>query len=288
MKNLLVSASGGRTSMMMMKLLNDKYGDTKNILNVFANTGAEDERTLEFVKRCQEEWGIPIVWVEAKVDPRQDFGTRHKVVSFDTAKRKGEPFYDVCAKYGLPNPAYNHCNRELKLAPIHSYAMDFFGSKSRFNNYQTAIGIRIDEIDRMIIKRDEYNFIYPMIQDFRLSKGHVFEFWGNQSFDLELPEHFGNCVTCFKKSDRKLATVGRERPEAFSLFADLEKKYGHVKAPDKNRMIYRDNRSVLEIARLAYDDTIQSFVESKNASYNFEFDFGLDAEQPCAHDCALT
>lgn len=287
MNNLLVSASGGRTSMMMMKLLNDKYGDTKNILNVFANTGAEDERTLEFVNRCQEEWGIPIVWVEADVK-EHGTGTKHKIVSYETASRRGEPFHDVCAKYGLPNPAYNHCNREMKLAPIHSIAEEYFQSDKRFGNYETAIGIRLDEIDRMILDRKKMNIIYPLISDFRITKPQVFEFWNGQSFNLEAPEHFGNCVTCFKKSDRKLATVGREREGAFDLFIDLEKKYGHINAPDKNRLMYRYNRSVNEIARLAFDGTIQSFVEHNSANYNLEFNFDLDEDVSCSHDCALT
>lgn len=286
MKNLLVSASGGRTSMMMMKLLNDKYSDTKNILNIFANTGAEDERTLDFVDRCSKEWGIPIVWVEADVQEKGT-GTKHKIVSFETASRKGEPFYDVCAKYGLPNPAYNHCNREMKLAPIHSYAMEYFKSKIKFENYQTAIGIRVDEIDRMIIDREKFNFIYPLISDFRLTKAHVFEFWESQCFDLQVPEHFGNCVTCFKKSDRKLATVGREREGAFDLFVDLESKFGHINAPEKNRLMYRYNRSANEIARLAFDETIQSFTEYKNSSYNLEFDFDLDEDVPCDLQCGM-
>lgn len=273
--------------MMMMKLLNDKYPD-KNILNVFANTGAEDERTLVFVNECENQWGIKIHWVEADVNKEKGLGTRHKIVSFDIASRNGEPFYDVCSKYGVPNPAFNHCNRELKLAPIHSLAMNTFKSKTKFFNYQTAIGIRIDEIDRMMIDKDKFNFIYPLISDFRLTKQHVMDFWEGQPFDLNLPEHFGNCVSCFKKSDRKLATIGRELDGAFNLFMDLEKKFGHINAPDKDRVFYRNHRSVDEIIKLKYDNSIQSFVEVKSSSYNLEFDFDLDLDEPCSHECSLT
>ena len=37
-----------------------------DIVIVFANTGKEDEGTLQFVHECETRWDLPIVWVEAK------------------------------------------------------------------------------------------------------------------------------------------------------------------------------------------------------------------------------
>ena len=55
MKRLFISFSGGRTSAYMARrLLRDRPADTE-IVTVFANTGQEDERTLEFVDRCDRE-----------------------------------------------------------------------------------------------------------------------------------------------------------------------------------------------------------------------------------------
>jgi hypothetical protein len=64
-------------------------------------------------------------------------------VSFDTASRNGEPFEEVIKKYGLPGAGgYMHCTRELKANPIRDYAMSL-------GEHQMAIGIRVDEIDRI-------------------------------------------------------------------------------------------------------------------------------------------
>lgn len=282
MKNLLVSVSGGKTSMMMMKLLHDKYSETHNILNVFANTGAEHPETLDFVKRCSDNWGIDIVWVEAIVHTGRKSCT-HKIVDHSTASRKQEPFEEVIKKYGLPNQNYPHCNREMKLNPIHSLAMDYFDSRHRFSNYETAIGIRMDEMDRMMVKAVENNFIYPMIQDFRLFKEDVLHFWDSLDWRLNIPEHYGNCLTCFKKSTRKLVTIAREAPEWFLPFAEFEDRYSHVKAPDTPRIFFRGKNTVRDIFEMKYSD-IESFVDG-----NFiEYDSEIDLDIPCSHECALT
>ena len=282
MGNLLVSVSGGKTSMMMMKLLHNKYRKTHNILNVFANTGAEHPETLDFVKRCEDEWGIKIYWVEAKVHKGR-IGCTHKIVTYETASRKQEPFEEVIKKYGLPNQNYPHCNREMKLNPIHSLAMEYFGAKKRFENYQTAIGIRMDEMDRMMAKADQNNFIYPMIQDFKLYKDDVIDFWKSKSWRLNIPEHYGNCLTCFKKSKRKLITIAREKPEWFLPFAEFEDLYSSVKAPKEPRVFFRGKSTVKDIFEMKHSD-IESFVDGKFIPY----DPDVDIDSSCSHECALT
>ena len=63
-------------------------------------------------------------------------------------------------KYGIPNQSYPHCTRETKLLPIQKYAKHIFNT----NKYYTAIGIRVDEIDRMNDKFKENRIIYPLIK----------------------------------------------------------------------------------------------------------------------------
>jgi 3'-phosphoadenosine 5'-phosphosulfate sulfotransferase (PAPS reductase)/FAD synthetase len=81
---------------------------------VFANTGEEDERTLEFVDRCDKEWGLNVVWVEAEVSPTKRVGTSHRIVTFETATRGPSLFERMIEKYGIPNKSAPHCTRELK------------------------------------------------------------------------------------------------------------------------------------------------------------------------------
>ena len=160
MECILISFSGGETSGYMLYYLTNLWKDRHNyyFIVVFANTGEENEETLEFVKKCGEAFGVEIIWVEALVGPEKGNGTKCKVVDFDSASRKGEPFRDVISKYGIPNQAFPHCNRELKLKPIHDLVKNVLDIK----DYETAIGIRYDEIDRMVQDRKIYNIIYPL------------------------------------------------------------------------------------------------------------------------------
>ena len=149
-ENLLVSFSGGETSAYLAKWLLDNKADVYNMFFVFANTGDEEEETLRFIDLCSKKWGINIVWVEAFVHHNERIASTHKVVNFKTASRNREPFKEVIKKYGVPNQNFLHCNREMKLNPIKSY-MKSLGLK----DYKTAIGIRVDEFDRMNKNRKE-------------------------------------------------------------------------------------------------------------------------------------
>ena len=109
MKNkLLISFSGGRTSGYMTHQLLNSIPSSVDARVVFANTGQEDDKTLEFVHNCETRFGWDITWVEAKVDPQKGKGTRHRVTDYKTASRNGEPFEEVISKYGIPNKAMHN------------------------------------------------------------------------------------------------------------------------------------------------------------------------------------
>lgn len=56
-----ISFSGGRTSAYMTKMLIDNLGDVYDFIVTFANTGLEDEKTLQFVKNCDDYFGFNTV-----------------------------------------------------------------------------------------------------------------------------------------------------------------------------------------------------------------------------------
>lgn len=272
---LFISFSGGRTSARMTKLLldNPTHGE---IIVGFANTGQEDERTLEFVDRCDRELGFNTVWIEAKINRRHGDGTTFEIVDFVTAARNGEPFEAVIQKYGIPNPNFRHCTRELKLNPMTAYLRSIgWGPGS----YDTAVGIRADEIDRMSINARANRIIYPLIK-WGIRKSDILSWWAGQSFDLELPEHYGNCVTCWKKSDRKLLTLAAENPNLFNFTAAMEAKYPDAGPGDfdRPRHFFRKNRSALDIVALA-----QSPFEPyrPEMELQFEMDLGSGCEESC-------
>jgi hypothetical protein len=226
-KNLLVSFSGGETSGFMAqwikKHLDDMYDD---IVFVFANTGLENEQTLEFVEQCDNYWKLNVQWVEASVYHNERKGTGYNTVDFETASRKGEPFEAIIQKYGIPNQAFPHCTRELKQAPIKAFARDWFDGEK----YDTAIGIRIDEADRMNAKAKEMRFIYPLIKQDMIpaTKPMINFFWKQMHFRLELKGYQGNCTTCWKKADKKLFQIYKENPKAFDFMDRMERKYPRV------------------------------------------------------------
>jgi len=253
MKKILCSFSGGETSSLMAHFLLNSSLDSE-IIYVFANTGQEDEKTLKFVNDCDKKWGLGVIWVEAVVDHRKMKGTRHRVTNFKNAKRDGSIFEDVVKKYGIPNKAYPHCTRELKLAPINSYAKSIGWNSGDF---YTAIGIRCDEIDRVNKNHEKLNLFYPLLK-LNISKKEVKEFWQRQSFGLDLHAYQGNCTWCWKKSYKKLFRLIKDDPTIFDVPKHLESKYGAIGCSiDTRRVFFRDNFSTEKLFQEAREPNSQ-------------------------------
>ncbi len=260
MKNLLVSFSGGETSAFMAQWLNNHYEEYgyENIVFVFANTGLENEQTLEFVERCDKYFNLNVQWIEAEVIHQHKKGTKYYKTDFENASRNGEPFEQVIKKYGIPNQAAPHCTRELKSNPILSFGKNWFMGEI----YDTAIGIRKDEVDRISPSASKKGFIYPLIQSnmIPVTKPMVNFYWRAMPFRLDLKGYQGNCATCWKKSDKKLYQIAKENPLAFSFMAQMEKKYGEFipkqriekrlkegKEIPKFVTFFRNNKSAIQI-----------------------------------------
>lgn len=288
-KNLLISFSGGETSGYMAQwILNNWQDKYDNFVVVFANTGEENEETLEFVKQCDEYFGFNVVWVEAVVRHGERKGTTHKVVDFDSASRNGEPFEEVIKKYGIPNQAFPHCTRELKTAPITSYVKNELG----WRNYYTAIGIRSDEFDRMDAKMDEKRFVYPLCSENMSSKKHVNYFWSEMPFRLQLKGYQGNCKACWKKSLRKLMTIAAEDEGAFENMRKWEDKYGDYTPASRTAVntpytFYRNNMSAEEIIELANSEDFEFARDDSVDTYYQKTLFGheLDGNNECSESC---
>lgn len=265
-QKLLVSFSGGETSAFMAQWLWKHKQDEYEMIFVFANTGQENEETLRFVNHVSKHFEFPVMWVEAKVFHNERKATGFKIVDFISASREGEPFEEIITKYGIPNQAMPHCTRELKLSPIKAYAKSI-----GWEDYYTAIGIRVDEIDRMNAKAKENRLIYPLISMLQQTKPMINFFWKNMPFRLDLKGYQGNCITCWKKSDGKLYTIAKENEKQFVFFGKMEARYGNyipesrVKLIEgrgeeltKNITFFRKNRSAIDIVResRSYNGTI--------------------------------
>ena len=268
------------------------HSETHDISITFANTGLEHEETLKFVDAvdrhfCQPK-GHKVVWIESITHgPRK--GPTAKIVTFETAARNGEPFEAAIAKHGVFCKTHPNCTGRLKTEPIHWYWRHSVGWKP--NTYDTAIGIRYDERIRMSRKAEENRFIYPLV-DGKWTKEGVNLFMRQFGWDLNLPsDAYGNCVTCFKKSFRKLMTVAKTNPEYFDFPDRMERKYGMV---DKSaagvqtepRTHFRLRKSARDILNDANTLEFEPYEDDKFDKHG-SYEEWLDAGTSCSESCEI-
>lgn len=235
--------SSGRTSAFLAKFMkeNPKY---KNCIFVFMNTGKEVEPSLIFADKCDKEFGLNLVYLEALVNDEKGKGTTYTIVDFETASRNGEPFEAMLQKYPLPNNMASNCTRELKQRPIDAYLRD------NYKDYDVikVVGIRADEAHRKSINAEKEKVIYPLCDEIKVDRRFIRNWWENQSFDLELKDYEGNCDLCFKKSLKKRLTIIKDNPKVADWWQKMEDKYSSEEIP---RFDLRTNKSIEELVEMA-------------------------------------
>lgn len=274
-KLLVCTFSGGRTSAFMGLFLKNypKYNEYDK-LYIFANTGKEKQQTLDFINKCDLEWNLNVVWVEAKVTNEERVGTTFEIVNYNTASTTGKPFEAMLNKYPMPNNFASNCTRELKQRPIDKYVKSL-----GYKEVYTAMGIRADESHRRSNFATEQNIIYPLMDDIKVDNLFIRDWWSNNSFDLDLKDYEGNCDLCFKKSVRKRLTLIKENPSIADWWIKMEEKYSDEKIP---RFDLRSNYSIEELVELAKQpfQTIQDVYELSKQQCTI-FDVNIDFETDC-------
>lgn len=232
-----ISFSGGRTSAYMLwRVLQSNGGLPTDAVVCFANTGKEDEATLQFVKECGERWGVKIVWLEYR--QAEEASDRWRVVDFDTASRDGEPFEAVIRQRNyLPNPVTRFCTSELKIRVMHKWLRanwQALGWDDINQEWDQMIGIRADEHRRVAKIRArghstetvKETMLMPLA-DAGVTLTHIDAFWASQPFRLELPTVngrtlAGNCDLCFLKAANQVQTLIAQKPERAIWWARME------------------------------------------------------------------
>jgi hypothetical protein len=288
---LCITFSGGETSGYMTQwILNNKPERYKEVKVIFANTGEENEETLAFVDKCDRHFNFGVTWLEAKVNDAHGKGTSFSVMSYETASRKGEPFEAVISKFGVPNQKFMICTRELKLRPIQAYIKSLGWKK---DEYETAIGIRIDEVDRVNQRSliDEY-LVYPLIHWNKKTKPDINTWWASQPFRLGLKGYQGNCKWCWKKSFRKHMTIMSEHPEYYDFPERMEAMYGGIGPEFRKkdnpategyrRRFFRSNLSTTDMRKM-HSELDKSFVPADDDAqvFNPNLDVGAGCEESC-------
>lgn len=284
-EKIVVAFSGGRTSAFMCWWLKEYMGHLYDFIFVYANTGLEHEKTLEFVDKVDKFLNLNLVWIEASINNGDN--ASYNIVDFNNACRNNRLFKDMCKIYGLPNGTFMHCTRELKNRPIRKYAVDVLGY-----DYRLALGIRHDEMKKRLKVREDA--IYPLATIGKFSKQQILEWWSKQPFDLEIPEHLGNCKGCFKKSDKKLQMVAQEMPEVFDEIKELEDEFKYLKSKGESepRKMFRHFRTAHEVKHNLKFPKIE-FLKSHPQSWKYRLEFKkIESEHiptvltdECAEEC---
>lgn len=223
----VVSFSGGRTSAYMLwRVLQENNGLPDEAIVCFANTGKEEEATLQFVHDCETNWDVEIHWLEyLPNDPR------FKRVAFDVASRKGEPFEALIRKKKyLPNMVARFCTTELKVLAIDRYLKSL-----GINDYVTMVGIRADEPRRVAKMKNNKDEKLTPLASAGVTEKDVWQFWNNNNFDLSLPKVSGasNCDLCFLKGGGIIRSLIQEKPERVVWWAEMEKMIGGTFRSDR-------------------------------------------------------
>lgn len=287
---LAISFSGGRSSAVMVHECLKLFRDSHEIRITFCNTGQEHEETLRFVDAVDRHFcrpmGHEVVWIEAEIHGPGK-GPTARVVTYDTASRNGEPFEAAIAKHGIFCMSHPQCTSRLKTEP-----MEWFRKSQGWDpgTYDTAIGIRYDERIRMSRKAEQKRLVYPLV-DGKWTKEGVNLFMRQFDWDLRLPnDAFGNCVWCFKKSNRKLMTVAKENPGYFDFPGRMERKYGNVNNGDQEqlepRVFFRKRLSAQDILKMAFTESFEPYQDDKFDKHG-NFDEWLDSGTSCSESCEI-
>ena len=271
----LLHVSGGRTSGMLLHKMLEAYDGRlpANVRAVFANTGKEHEKTLLFIREMEHRWQVPIAWVEYlyRADARggiRDPKNTFRVVDYDTASRRGEPFAMLIRAHKLlPNAHKRICTADLKVET----AARFARTKLRWwrPRPHSILGIRHDEPKRWSKALwEECRTVYPLV-DANVSARDVERFWSEQPFDLQIHRDLGNCDLCFLKGRWKLMRLITQYPERAEWWIEQERYRRSVarkvRKPELTRFLMRYTYEDLKSAPMIPFDELREEREASEA-----------------------
>ena len=212
-----------------------------SVILSFQNTGEEHEKTLEFLCRMEDDLQRPIHRLEWRAPPRGEppRNATFEEVSHACLARHGEPFRDVLACLAAfrakakgkgpiaPWPRQRLCTAYLKIKTQRAY-MRSLG----FAEWTAYVGLRADEPQRVhdLLRRNEREISHEVpLYEQNITKADVMRFWSQKPYDLDLPEHLGNCKACFMKDERDLATALLDPATDPSFYLGIERDFGPMR-----------------------------------------------------------
>lgn len=234
--NNVISFSGGRTSAYMTLEVLKMHPNAEVI---YMDTGAEHPKTYEFIRNFSREFNIKITCLRVVPSAKMRKASTYEHLTVDEIGPDLKPWKRMLRKYGHPYVGGAFCTDRMKTVPFTKYCDAWYGR----GNYDRWLGIRIDEQARLQNRQKGFHYLAD-ISDFE--KQDVLDWWSEQSFDLGIQEHLGNCVFCIKKSLQKVALAVKDEPELaqefWKMIQDEDKK--------EDKVMYRSSRSLGEVIAL--------------------------------------
>ena len=274
-----ISFSGGRTSAYLVWL----FKDNPNARFIYCDTGAEHPKTYEFIKNVVKEFGIDLVCIRAKFNMTLGQGNSYEIVPIESIGYDLSVWSSMMEKYGTPYLHCAFCTDRMKTTPFIKYCKD------HFEEWTTWLGIRADEPKRLAPKKG----IRYLAEIDDAEKEDILSFWDDQSFNLELDEHLGNCVFCIKKGINKVALAAKDEPVMAAEFISavesprtriVESRIVESRIVEP-RIMFRGNNSLRSIIDM-YDDTERDELASTLRKQR-RYDSGSCSESCEAFACQL-
>lgn len=209
------------------------------------------------------------------------YGTPYVRGAFCTRTMKIEVFERYCCDY-FPNAVSwlgiradeqgrvwgESAHRMLRKMAYESHEMQYLLSALRKENSEESIksalvyehafldGQYEPIINRMLALRASRQRFLSEISNY--TKQDVLNWWKLQSFDLDLPEHLGNCVFCVKKGINKIALALRDEPELAEQFKAVilsDSVRVVERRQQENKIMYRGNNSIESIEAMYAEHT---------------------------------
>lgn len=239
----VISFSGGRTSAYLCARLLEVF-PRERLHFVFMDTGAEHAKTYEFIRNVDAHFGLRLTCLRADSSLPLGVGVRPVVVPINDIGSDLKPFQAFCGKYGTPTAKTPGCTSRMKERIYMKWGNAAFGRRQ----WVSWIGIRADEPKRL--RRMGENPLWRFLAEIDdADKADVLEFWRGMPFDLEIPEHLGNCVFCVKKSTAKLALAARDEPKMAEAWEAMIDAAPHRAKPPGflPTEIYRSKRTFRQV-----------------------------------------
>jgi hypothetical protein len=184
----VINFSGGKTSA-LMTILYYQPGD----IVLFTDTGREHPKTYKFINDFEAFENIPI--------------TR---ISWHDKK---DPFTSMLSSKKwkiIPNRHRRVCTVELKVRTARRYLRSI-----GLIRYENLIGFRYDEQQRIkdhVTRWKKVVTLFPL-NDARIDKAIVNEYWSKKPYTLEIPSILGNCTLCFMKGKNAIISILTSYPD---------------------------------------------------------------------------